>query len=199
MEALIGPFLSFLLLYKYAALFLIEFGAAFAFPLPAGTALAAAGAFVSQGYMNLYLVIAVSLLGNIGGDAAGFFLAKRYGEEILSKAGFRRILRSKNYHKLQEYIIDFPQSLIYFSRFFIEIGPAVNFLSGIAGLSNKIFFIFDFLGETSYVFLYVFTGYFLGAQWENNLDFLPKLVLAIIPIGIAIALVQKLLFKRKRR
>lgn len=45
--------LSFLLLYKYARLFLITFLAAFALPLPSTSSLMTTAGFASQGYLNI--------------------------------------------------------------------------------------------------------------------------------------------------
>ncbi len=160
METFFGSLLTLLLLYKYVGLFLIAFVAAFAVPIPASTTLAAAGAFASQGYLSLGGVLLVAFLGNIAGDAAGFLIARFYGEKALHAIGLGRVLRSLPYRKVKKYIIEFPQSLIYFTRFLTQFGPAVNILSGLSQVPYRTFFIFDFLGEASYVLLYGLTGFF---------------------------------------
>ena len=83
MEELFGSFLTFLLLYKYMALFAIAFAAAFLPPLPASTTLAAAGAFASQGYFDLTSVLIVGFVANILGDTAGYVIAQQHGEKAL--------------------------------------------------------------------------------------------------------------------
>lgn len=203
MEALISSFLdsflTFLLLYKYAALFLIAFTAALALPLPASTTLAAAGAFASQGYLNLYAVLLVALAANVAGDITGYLLARRYGEEILRKIGFRRLLRSSAYHRFRDYLLDFPQSVVYVTRFLTEVGPAVNLLSGLARIPYRTFFTFDVLGEASYVLLYGLVGYFLGSQWESSLGFLARAVLMIVSVGVTINVIQILLYRARHK
>lgn len=199
METILGPFLSFLLLYKYMALFLVAFTAAFLIPIPASSVLAASGAFAYQGYLNIYIVLIVALAGNIAGDTLGYLLARYYGEKLLTKAGFRRLLKSSSYEKIKNYIVDFPQSLIYFSRFLIELGPAVNILSGLSEVPPKTYFLFEVLGEASYVFIYGMIGYLLGTQWENNVGFLAKITLVILPLGLIINLSQIFLFNKRRK
>src|ERR1035437_3502538 len=122
MTNFLSPFfqylLTFLLLYKYFGLFIIALVSSIALPIPASTALAAAGGYASQGYMNIYAVLAVTLFGSITGDIVGYILARRYGEKVLSKfVFFRHILQSKSFHKIENYIVDFAPSLIFFSRF----------------------------------------------------------------------------------
>lgn len=191
--------LTYLLLYKYAALFLITFIAAFLIPIPASTTLAASGAFAAQGFLSLPAVLLVAYLGNVLGDFTGYFLARRYGEGVLEKAGFRWITRSKGYINFKDYILDFPRSLIYFSRFLTQIGPAVNILSGLSEVPTKVFIVFVLLGEASYVVLFGMTGFILGDQWENNIDFFTKSALLLISIGAAIMLIQYYLYKSHRR
>ena len=194
-----GIFFSYLLLYKYTALFLIAFAAALILPVPASTMLVAAGAFAYQGYLNIGYILLVALSANIAGDATGYLLARYYGEEVLAKIGFRRFLKSNSYAKFKDYMLEYPQSIIYFSRFLTEIGPAVNLLSGLAKVPYKTYFFFEVLGEACYVLLYGAVGYFLGSQWENNLGFFTKAGFIIFGLGLTINLIQVVLYKKRNR
>ena len=86
MTNFLSPFfqylLSFLLLYKYFGLFLVALVSSIALPIPASTALAAAGGYAAQGYLNIYAVLGITLLGSMAGDLFGYFLARRYGEKV---------------------------------------------------------------------------------------------------------------------
>lgn len=195
---IIGPFLSFLLLYKYGALFIIAFVAALAIPIPASTTLLAAGAFASQGYLQLEWVITAALLGNVAGDVTGYVLAQRYGEEVLHRLGFGRVLRARRYHQLKGYIYNYPEPLIFITRFLTEAGPAVNILAGLSKVPVRTFILFDVLGEVSYVLLNALLGYSLGTQWEQSTGFLIKVAITVIPIGLTINLIQILIFRRRR-
>lgn len=186
--------LSYLLLYKYIALFTIAFLGAFLLPVPSSITLAAASAFASQGYFNFYLVFLVALAGNLAGDNLGYFLASRYGQRFLERIGFNHILRLRNYHALEEYVKTYPGSLIYFSRFLTEVDPAVNVLAGLVGIPWRTYFLYDFVGEFSYVALYSLTGYLLGNQWENNAGFFTKSGLVMLLLGAVIMLIQGTLF-----
>lgn len=195
---ILGYFLSALLLYKYVALFLVGYIAALILPIPASTTLTAAGGFSAQGFMNIYGVFATALAANVCGDLTGYFLARRFGEQILRKIGFGRLLRSKAYHKFSEYIVDFPQSLIYFTRFLTEAGPAVNILSGLSKVPFRTFLTFDILGESSYVLLYSMLGYYLGTEWQNNLGFLTRAGLIMVSFGAMFYIIQVLLYRKRR-
>lgn len=192
--------LSFLLIYKYAALFVIAFASSVALPIPASAALAAAGGFSSQGFMDIYLVLIVTCLGSIAGDMLGFGIARRYGEEFLHKIIFvRHIMRSKSYHRVRDYLNDFAPSLIFFSRFLTEVSPITNIMSGLTNVSTKTFFIFALLGEAAYTLIYGLAGFFLGSQWENNINFIYKAGYIMLAIGLTINLVNVLMYKMRKK
>ena len=113
MELILSTFLTFLLLYKYIGLFVISFLAALLLPLPSSSILAAAGAFAAQGYFSISYVLIVAFLGNILGDAAGYFLAQKMGTAALQRIGFRKILSSSLSNKLVLYMKKFSYSLIF--------------------------------------------------------------------------------------
>lgn len=195
MEAILDLFLSFLLLYQYPALFLITFVAAFIIPLPSSSTLFAASAFASQGYMNFTLVLLVAYAGNIAGDNAGHLLSKRYGKEVMQKFGFYKALESKKYRIVENLIRTNPRAIIFFSRFFTGVCPAVNILTGVASVRYRLFLATDLIGEAIYVLLYGFAGYLLGTQWENSFDFFLKGGVLIISLGVFILLAQKFYFR----
>ena len=82
MSNFVALLLSFLLLYKYWALFAVIFVAAVLVPLPTNSVLLAAGAFASQGYFSFWLSLAVAVGANIAGDCFDYFLARRYGRRV---------------------------------------------------------------------------------------------------------------------
>ena len=196
MDGLFDTFLTFILLYKYVGLFLISFVAAFIFPLPSGTTLAAAGAFAAQGYLSFPTVIVVALAGNIAGDAMGYFIARRYGITILAKVGFSRVLHLKYYLFANEYLHKFPQALIFFSRFFTQANALVNILAGIGMIPWRTFFIPEVFGEIAFVLFYGFGGFLLGAAWEENVGFISDGVLAMVLFGLVVLVARMVFFQK---
>lgn len=197
MENFFDTFLTFILLYKYVGLFLISFVAAFIFPLPSGTTLAAAGAFAAQGYLSFPAVIGVALAGNIAGDAMGYFIARRYGEQMLSSIGLANALHSRRYLFINKYLQTFPRLITFFSRFFTQVNALVNILAGIGNMPRKTFFIFEVLGEVAFVFFYGYMGFALGAQWEENFGLITDGVLLIILLGLICMITRMMLLQKE--
>jgi membrane protein DedA with SNARE-associated domain len=75
--------LSYLLLYKYLAIFILVFSAAVIIPWPVNTAILAVGAFSSQGYFNFWISLAVAISANVSGDLFDYWLTRKYGQKAI--------------------------------------------------------------------------------------------------------------------
>ena len=78
MSAIVTAVLSFLLLYKYIALFVIAFFLAVGIPLPVAIVLLASGGFASLGYFDFTTTFLVALSAAVLGDVFDYYLAKKY-------------------------------------------------------------------------------------------------------------------------
>src|SRR6185369_11643502 len=77
--------LSYLLLYKYATIFVVVASSAFIVPLPTSALLLAAGAFASQGYLSFATCVAVAAIANTIGDTMGYTLTRIFGYTFIEK------------------------------------------------------------------------------------------------------------------
>ncbi len=178
--------LPFLLAYRYFALFIIVFIAAFIFPLPSTWSLVLAGGLSAHHYMNIYAVIGIGLLANILGGNLGYYLGRVYGRKFLYQIGLGWIFRKKWFQTLQE---DFRHNVgksIFISRFITEIGPAVNLLSGLRKIDYRKFLFYEVLGETTDVLLYALGGYLFGKVWIYIYPYFGEVLAGIVLILILI-------------
>jgi membrane-associated protein len=164
MNAALGAFLSFLLLYKYVGLFVFIFASAVILPLPDNSILLATGAFASQGYFDFWISLAVALVANVAGDCVGYFLAKRYGKAALA----RMHVRIPPYiDRLDAYLRRHPRRSIFITRFIGTADVVVNVLSGFADIPLGKFLLWDVLGNFVSLFYILYLGYLFGAFWSN--------------------------------
>ena len=167
MSSLVSFLLSFLLLYKYGALFVLIFVAAVILPIPTNTLLLATGAFSSQGYFNFFISLVIAVVANVLGDSLGYFLAQKYGRKVLQKL---HIKIPSYVEKLEHYVDKHPGYTIFLSRFFGTADSVVNVFSGFAGVHFEKFIFYDFLGNFVSTGSVLFTGYFLGIHWQDFLN-----------------------------
>lgn len=196
MSELVVGFVSFLLLYKYVALFVIAFSAALFIPLPSNTTLLAASAFASQGYLNIYLVILIALSANVLGDMSGFAIAHKYGKRFLYTIGLRRAMTSKRYAQLEGFIVTNQRASIFVTRFFGGVGPLVNILSGMSvNISFARFCLYGITGEIVYVLSLTLPGYFLGSRWQDIMDSFQYV--SIVIVSVIVLLVARKLYRTR--
>lgn len=191
---MIEGLIPYLLLYKYTTIFLIAFAAAFVVPVPSGDVLMVASAFARVGYFDIFWVIFLSIIANILGDNLGYFIARKYGREVLSRIGFRRVLESNNFKKIEEKFNKHPGFIIFASRFEVLSTLSVNLLSGISKTPYRKFLIHEATGSAMQVTFYSMAGYLFANSWEaiNNTAGKVALVVGLILIIVLVAFRKKI-------
>jgi membrane protein DedA with SNARE-associated domain len=164
MNGFLALLLSFLLLYKYWALFGIIFFAAVIVPFPSNSVLLAAGAFASQGYFSFFVSLLVAVGANILGDCVDYFLARRYGHRALHLLH----IRLPTYiERLEGFMKRYPAPTIFITRFVGTVEEVVSFLSGYTSVPFGMFLVYDALGNIVSIGAVLYAGYFLGNNWQD--------------------------------
>ncbi|MBP9727897.1 MAG: VTT domain-containing protein [Candidatus Moranbacteria bacterium] len=192
MEVFFQDILSYLLLYKYVALFVVTFLAAFALPLPSTTSLMTAAGFASQGYLNISLVIFSATLGNVVADNVAYWAARHYGVTIFQKVGFN-ITETPVFYFIVKALAKHSRGVIFWSRFEVIMTITVNVFLGITKFDYQKFFFYGLLGETSQVLVFASIGYFFGSSLEGGITVFERIVYVLI-----ICVFVVLFFFRKR-
>ncbi len=200
MEFLAQTILPYILIYKYWALFVLTFLSSLAIPIPAGTLLLASSAFASQGYLNYYGIVVVSVLATLAGDNLCYWLVRLYGHKILDKFAFtRNIIHSENFVMVGKNIQRRPGFVIFISRFEVIATLSVNVISGLSAVPYKKFLLYEDFGSLTYVLFYATLGYVFGDSWEaiNKLVGNFAIIIFIVLVGVALLFWKRLLKKMK--
>ena len=195
MSTILATLLTYLLLYKYVALFVVIFLSAIIVPFPANTLLLATGAFASQGYFSFTLSLLVTLVANVLGDLVDYFLSRRYNEEVLFRAFHIKV--PTYFDRLKRSIIKYPGPAIFLSRFIGTIGSITNLLCGFIGISFGTFLFFDVLGNLISDGAVLCAGYFFGIHWQDFTGFFS--ITDYMLIGIVVAIIILVMMRRKRK
>ena len=195
MDYLLTTLLSYVLLYKYAAIFAIVFLSGLLLPLPSNTLLLAAGTFASQGYLNVSIAFIVALVSNVLGDSLGYALTRFWGTRIITQA---RLNRFSSIAKIERFVRNHSRMTIVITRFLGTPAVVVNFLCGLIGVPFKRFVLFDVIGNALDTGLFLFLGYGLGAYAENYSD-IAELAGWIVLVIILIFLIIRLSSNKKTR
>ena len=193
MSYFLTTLLSYLLLYKYSALFLIVFSSAIIFPWPQNTLLLAAGAFASQGYFSITLCFIVAQIANVLGDITGYILTRTWGYRIIKE---KHIKKFSSVAKLDRYMRNYAGLTIVATRFIGTLGSLVNFLAGLAHVPFLTFIIYDCIGNALDIGLFLYAGYALGTLWQS-FSGIANTASWIIAIIIAIFFIIKAFISKK--
>ncbi len=200
MDFLVQDIIPYLLIYKYLALFIVSFLAAFIVPIPSGSVLMTVAAFASIGYFDIGLVLLISIAGNILGDNLGYWLSYKFGDKIFSKIGFRFIIQSSKFSIIKQKFREHPGFIIFMSRFEVVSTLLINLLSGIGRVSYRKYLYHEISGTISQVLLYAFIGYVFGynLQYVNSLIDKIFLIITFILLLLVVSYRKKIFTHTKK-
>ena len=157
--SLTDQLLAALLLYGLPALFGVLVIASIGAPLPASLMLVAAGSFVEQGEMTLWLVVIVAITAAVLGDQIGYSVARRVGRRLVARIS-RKIGGQDKIRKAEALAKRWGGPGIFFSRWLVtSLGPWLNVTSGIAEYPWRRFILWVVLGDVLWVVMNVMLGY----------------------------------------
>ncbi len=167
MSALFQNILGFLLLYKYATLFIVCFFSSLGIPLPAGSSTIASAAFASQGYLNIFAVMFSSVIGNILGDVVMYTFSKKYGKKVLYWFHLGKVVESRALKNIEEVENKYSALTIIASRFQDQATTILNVLAGLGNIKFKRFITYAIIGDILQIAFYSSIGYFFAGNWES--------------------------------
>jgi len=181
MSYTLGLILSFILLYKYVALFILIFLSAIILPIPSNAMEIVVGVFCNQSYLDFTTSLIVSFTASVLGDSCGYYLTWRYGQKAWDKFAKKP---TKSLDLVKKYLHKYASWTIIISRFSNAVGIIVNLFCGFSKLSFKKFILADIAGNFLNVLAMLLIGYIVGEYWDEAAS-----VVNWIGTGLAIALV----------
>jgi membrane protein DedA with SNARE-associated domain len=182
MDFYLGSLLSYVLLYKYVALFVIVYLGAVIVPWPVNAMLTAVGAFSSQGYFNFWIALAVAVIANTLGDCTDYGITRIWGDWVIKKL---RIDRVRFFVRLREELRTDAAITVFTTRFAGSLSSITNFLAGWADVPFGLFLFYDFLGNFIEPGAALLIGYAVGNYWSDFSGFFGT-VTAIVAVSVVI-------------
>jgi membrane protein DedA with SNARE-associated domain len=169
-------------------IFASSFLSCLALPIPTSLMMLSGGAFVAAGDLTLWQVLAGAWSGAILGDQTGYLIGRHGGAPLVERIA-RTPARRAVLDRARK-LVDRRGGLgVFFSTWlFAPLGPWVNFIAGTTGLNWLRFTIWDVLGETIWVTVYVGLGYGFASQVEAVSDILGSAVGLLAALAVAAAM-----------
>ena len=159
------------------------------FPFPSEIILIPAGALISQGKLNFFLVFISAVFGSLIGACINYFLAFFIGrnaiEIVLDKYGKFLFLTNKNLKKTDNYFENYGEITTFLGRLIFGVRQLISLPAGFAKMNFWRFAFYTSLGAAVWTIILLSIGYIFrtsGTNLTTNLTFV-LLVIALI-IGI---------------
>lgn len=187
----------------YAFIFLIIFvetGVVFMPFLPGDSLLFAAGYFAGDpnNPMSLAVLLPIVWSAPIIGDQCNYFIGHFFGRRII-ESGKVKAMTPERVAKTEAMIEKWDPFAVFLGRFFPFIRTFMPFISGLSGMSWKLFTPYSVMGGLAWSSLFTLLGYFFG-----GIPFVQKnfelVIVAILLVSLAptlIAGVRSLLNRKK--
>lgn len=177
-------------IWSYLILFLIIFveTGVVIFPfLPGDSLIFACGTFAALGYFNPVLLFILLLSASIIGDNSNYYIGKHIGPKIFKKEN-SKLLNKEHLEKTHKFYEKHGGKAVIFAKFMPIIRTFSPFVSGIGSMNYAKFLLFDVIGGTLWVGLFLIVGYFFGnfPIVKHNFEFV---ILGIIGISLLPAII----------
>ena len=170
--------------YGYYAVFLVIVLESAGVPMPGETVLVSAAIFAGTKHgLDIRLVVLAAAVAAILGDNLGFWVGRRFGQDLLNRYGPRVGLDERK-QQLGRYLFRrYGGAIVFFGRFVALLRTYAALLAGANGLRPLVFFIWNATGGITWACLFGFGGYLLGRGLERIAGPIGWVALALAVVG----------------
>jgi membrane protein DedA with SNARE-associated domain len=151
-------------------------------PLPGETILVAAAVYAAAtGDLNIYAIVAATIIGSTIGDNLGYGIGRRYGYPLLLQHG-KKINMTEDRIRLGQYLfLQYGATIVFIGRFIALLRILAAFLAGVNHMKWWTFLFANFTGAVLWASVFGFGGYAFGQLvFQVNKQLAPFLVVGAV-------------------
>lgn len=172
----------------YGILFLIIFaetGLVFTPFLPGDSLLFAAGMFAANGAFDPVVLAILLMIATLLGDNVNYWIGHFFGKKIVHNTMIP--IKQEHIDKTQAFMHIYGGKTIFLARFMPIVRTFAPFVAGTGSMHYPKFLMFSFIGCVTWVWGFIFAGYFFGniPIVRDNFSFV---VMGIIVLSVAPAI-----------
>ncbi|ADR18192.1 DedA family protein [Calditerrivibrio nitroreducens] len=168
-------------------------------PFPSEVVVPPAGYLVSQGKMNMYLVVLSSLIGSVVGGLVNYYLAVRFGRPFILRYGKYFFLGESKFQKVEKFFKNHGEITTFVGRLLPGIRQYISFPAGLARMNLFRFCLFTALGAGIWSIVLAYTGYFVGTNLDMIKEHINKITIVILPTLVVLVIVYIFTYKKYLR
>ena len=150
--------------------------------IPGEIAILVAGAAAQVGTLPLWAVIPTGVAGAVIGDAVGFGVGRRYGEQMIRRLP-ERLVKPEAVHATKELIRRRGPIVVLIGRTTALLRALVPGLAGMSGLSWERFLPYNLLGGAIWATVVATLGYLAGASLavvQEQVGMVSNIILGVV-------------------
>jgi membrane protein DedA with SNARE-associated domain len=162
-------------------------------PIPEDITLFAAGLLSYYGVTDVYLMIAVCLLGVLIGDSAIYYLGFHFGRKLTKKWIFHKLLPDDRLAMVQKQFRKKGNKLIFAARFMPGLRAPIFFSAGTLHLPYRVFLFYDGSAALISVPLIIGAVYYFGDELDHVVRVIQRIEhgLGFVIIAAVLAILAK--------
>lgn len=133
--------------------------------VPGQAIIIVAGAVAAAGHLNVVTLILVAIPAGIIGDAAGFYIGRRYGREFLEKYGPRLRIGPQHLARSDALFAKYGPFALVVARFSFLTRAVGPIFAGMARMRPALFWPVNVIGAVAWSVAYSLLGFFLGVSF----------------------------------
>jgi membrane protein DedA with SNARE-associated domain len=185
----------------YSLVLLVLLLCGFGLPLPEDITLVTSGYLAFHGAARFDVMIVIAFVGILAGDSIIFFLGRHFGDRLVRRWPFRRIIPPEKKAKAEALFAKYGHKIVMAGRFMPGVRSVVFFSAATSGMAYGRFILFDSMMATISAPVFVFLGYHFGANIRMAIHVLRRSQFGLLALAIALVLFYTLkwLVRRRRR
>lgn len=180
---------------SYIVIVVILIACGLGLPVPEDITLLLAGILAAFGEIHLVGAIVVCFLGVLIGDTILFFIGRKMGRRVFQVRFLKRFFSEKRIILAEKKITENSKFICFVARFLPGLRAPIFLTAGVLGVKPAIFLLLDGLAALISVPAWVYIGYWLGDQWEENWYFVKQAQIYLI-IGVVLLVIGYIVFKK---
>jgi len=150
--------------------------------IPGTTAIVLLGFMCFRGYLNIYVLMSVTVLGAVLGDSASYWLGTK-GTHFFKKEN--RFLKASHVEMGQKFFKKHGNKSIFLGRFIGIIRPMIPFAAGLSRMNYRVFLFWNVFSGIVWGVSHIYIGYFFGGafklieEWSKRVSVLFLILIVI--------------------
>jgi membrane protein DedA with SNARE-associated domain len=195
---------TFIVTYGYLAIFVLMLAESACIPVPSELTMlfggALAGGAVAAAHLNLALVVAAGVAGNLAGSYVAWGVGRYGGRAAWRRWGRYLLLRSDDIDRAERWFHRHGPKAVFFSRLLPVVRTFISLPAGFARMPPVRFGLYTLAGCIPWTLGLAWAGYAVGSKWQSLAAAFHGPTYAVAAIfGVLVVIALVALGRRRRR